>query len=291
MAQITDGGSDLPRRQGRELSAAKLRRTLIGCFAQEHPAKGGFAAGHRAGDANDIAGAGGQAQAGEDGLPAIGKGEVLQRDILCRRDVQRFQRFGLLHQRLDALPRDFRLLHGVEQLCHLGGLDHQLGETGQEGGEGCDVPCAPAGAQHVLCTEPQNEQHARIGRRQIQRRQGGLPHIIAHSGLFVGVQSILVFFHPGVLTAVNAVGDGVLGAVQRGSAQGTGGFFVGRTGPLHRLFHPRCTYIREGREQQAQQGQPPVVHQQHDHITHQRHAGIKNLGGELAHSFHAVVHV
>ena len=53
---------------------------------------------------------------------------------------------------------------------------------------------------------------------------------------FVPVQRVLILFGAGVLTAVNAVGHGVPGTVQRGSAQGTSRLFVGRTGALHRLF-------------------------------------------------------
>ena len=41
-----------------------------------------------------------------DGSFSIGKGEVFQRHVLRRRDIQCLQLFRLLHQRLDALPRD-----------------------------------------------------------------------------------------------------------------------------------------------------------------------------------------
>ena len=291
MAQIPDGGRHLPRGQGRKFRLAKPHRTGIGCFTQEHPAQRRFAAGHRAGDADDVAGVGGEVQAGEDGHIAIGKGEIFQGDVSGLRHLQGLQLLRLLHQRLDALPGDFGLLYGVEQLCHLGGFDHQLGKAGQEGGEGCNVPAAPPGAQHIFCAEPQDEQHAGFGRCQIQRRQSRLPHIAAHGGLFVPVQRVLILFGAGVLTAVNAVGHGVPGTVQRGSAQGTSRLFVGRTGALHRLFHPCRAHIGKRREQQTEQGQPPVVHQQHDHIACQRHTGIKDLGGELAHPLYAVVHI
>ena len=93
-------------------------------------------------------------------LYTIGKGEVFQRHVLRRRDIQCFQLFRLLHQRLDALPRDLGFLHRVEQLCHLGGFDHHFREAGKEGGERRNVPCAPAGAEHIFSAEPQNEQHA-----------------------------------------------------------------------------------------------------------------------------------
>ena len=291
MAQIPDGGRHLPRGQGRKFRLAKPHRTGIGCFTQEHPAQRRFAAGHRAGDADDIAGVGGEVQAGEDGHIAIGKGEIFQGDVSGLRHLQGLQLLRLLHQRLDALPGDFGLLYGVEQLCHLGGFDHQLGKAGQEGGECGNVPAAPPGAQHIFCAEPQDEQHAGFGRCQIQRRQSRLPHIAAHGGLFVPVQRVLILFGAGVLTAVNAVGHGVPGTVQRGSAQGTSRLFVGRTGALHRLFHPCRAHIGKRREQQTEQGQPPVVHQQHDHIACQRHTGIKDLSGELAHALHAVVHI
>lgn len=73
VAQVTNGGGDLPRGQGSKFRFAKFCRATVGCFAQEHPAEGGFAAGHRAGDANDIARVRRQAQAGKDGSFAIGK--------------------------------------------------------------------------------------------------------------------------------------------------------------------------------------------------------------------------
>ena len=291
MAQVTNGGGDLPRGQGSKFRFAKFCRAAVGCLAQEHPAKGGFAAGHRAGDANDIAGVRRQAQAGKDGSFAIGKGEVFQRHVLRRRDMQGFQLFRLLHQWLDALPRDLGFLHRVEQLCHLGGFDHQFREAGKEGGERRNVPCAPARAEHIFSAEPQNEQHACLGRCQIQRRQSGLPHIVAHGCFFVGVQGFLVLFYAGILTAVNAVGHSIPGAVEGGSAQRTCCLFVRRTGALHRLFHPCRAHVGKRREQQAEQRQPPVVHQQHHSIAHQRHAGIKDLGGELAHPLYAVVHI
>ena len=97
---------------------------------------------------------------------------------------------------------------------------------------------APAGAQHILCAEPQDEEGPCLGCRQIKRRQSGLPHVVPHGSLFVKAQGLLVFFHPGLLAAVDAVGHGIPGTVQRGTAQGTGGLFIGRTGTLHRLFHP-----------------------------------------------------
>ena len=78
MAQIPDGGRHLPRGQGQKFRLAKPHRTGIGCFTQEHPAQRRFAAGHRAGDADDVAGVGGEVQAGEDGHIAIGKGEIFQ---------------------------------------------------------------------------------------------------------------------------------------------------------------------------------------------------------------------
>ena len=150
MAQIPDGGRHLPRGQGQKFRLAKPHRTGIGCFTQEHPAQRRFAAGHRAGDADDVAGVGGEVQAGEDGHIAIGKGEIFQGDVSGLRHLQGLQLLRLLHQRLDALPGDFGLLYGVEQLCHLGGFDHQLGKAGQEGGECGNVPAAPPGAQHIF---------------------------------------------------------------------------------------------------------------------------------------------
>ena len=291
MAQIADGGGDLPGRQCGELGPAEPGRAAVGSLTEEYAAKGGFSAGDRAGNADDIAGAGRQAQAGEDRLPAIGKGEVFQRHIRRFRDAERSQLFRLLHQGLDPRPRDFGLLHRVEELGRLRGLDHQFGEAGQEGGKGRDVPHAPPGAEDVLGTEPEDEEHARLRRRQIEGRQGRLPDVAADGGLFVGVQGVLVFFRAGVLAAVDAVSDRVLGAIQRGGAQGTGRLFIGRSGALHRLFHPRGADVGYRREEQAEQSQPPIVHQQHDRIAHQRHAGVEDLGGKFPHSLHAVVHV
>ena len=291
MAKIPNRGGDLARGQGGKLSAAKADRALIGRFAEEYAAKGGFSAGDRAGDADDIAGVGRQAQAGKDRLFAIGEGEFFQRHILCRRDLQGIQLLGRFHQGSDALPGDFCLLHRVEELGHLGGFDHQLGETGKEGGEGGNIPAAPAGAQHILCAEPQDEEGPCLGCRQIKRRQSGLPHVVPHGSLFVKAQGLLVFFHPGLLAAVDAVGHGIPGTVQRGTAQDTGGLFIGRTGTLHRLFHPCRADIGHGSKKQAQDRQPPVVHQQHNRIARQRHTGVEHLRGELAHSLHAVVHI
>ena len=182
-------------------------------------------------------------------------------------------------------------MHRVEELGHLGGFDHQLGETGKEGGESGDIPVVPAGTQHILCAEPQDEEGPCLGCRQIKRRQRGLPHVVPHGSLFVKAQGLLVFFHPGLLAAVDAVGHGIPGTVQRGTAQGTGGLFIGHTGTLHRLFHPCRADIGHRSKKQAQDRQPPVVYQQHDRIARQRHTGVEHLRGELAHSLHAVVHI
>ena len=160
VAQIADGGRNLTRGQRGELLSAKLRRAFIGGLAEEDPAKGGFAAGHRAGDSNDVAGMGCQTQTREDGGVAVGEGEIPEGHIFRRRDIQRVQLLRRLHQRFDALPGDFGLLHRVEELGSLGGFDHQLGEAGEEGGKGRDVPHTPAGAEDILCAEPQNEQYA-----------------------------------------------------------------------------------------------------------------------------------
>ena len=291
MAKIPDRDGDLARGQGGKLSAAKADRALIGRFAEKYAAEGRFSAGDRAGDADDIAGVSRQAQAGEDRLFPIGEGKFFQRHILCRRDLQGIQLLGRFHQGSDAFPGDLCLLHRVEELGHLGGFDHQLGETGEEGGEGGDIPVVPASTQHILCAEPQDEEGPYLGCRQIKRRQRGLPHVAPHGSLFVKAQGLLVFFHPDLLAAVDAVGHGIPGTVQRSTAQGTGGLFIGRTGALHRLFHPCRADIGHGSKKQAQDRQPPVVHQQHDRIARQRHTGVEHLRGELAHSLHAVVHI
>ena len=206
-------------------------------------------------------------------------------------DGKRRKLFRQLHQRLDALPRNLGFLHRVEQLRYLGRLDRQLGETGQERRKRRNIPRAPPGAQHVFGAEPQDEQHARFGHRQVQRRKSRLPYVAAHSGFLVGGQHVLVPLLARGLAAVNTIGRGVLGAVQRGGTQRTGSLFVGRTLALHGLFHPGGAHVGDRRKQQAEQRQPPVIHQQHDGIARQCHAGVKHFGREFAHALYAVVYV
>ena len=291
MAQITDRCGNLSGREGGELLLSELSRTAIRRLAEEHPSEGRFATGDGAGHADDITGMGGQAQAGEDRGISVTERKVFQGHISGFRNVEFFQLLRRFHQRLDALPRNFGLLHRVKQLCDLGRLDDQLGEAGKEGRKGRDIPRTPAGAKDILCAEPQDKQHAGFRRRQIQRRKGRLPHIAAHRGLFVVFQCVFVFLHPGVLTAVNAVGHSVLRTVQRSGTQRACGLFVCRTSTLNGLFHPRCADIRHRGENQTEQCQPPVVHQQHHRIADQCNTCIENFGGEFSHTLHAVVHI
>ena len=182
-------------------------------------------------------------------------------------------------------------MHRIEEFGHLGGFDRQLGKTGKEGGKRCNVPVAPPCAQDIFAPEPQNEEHAGSGCRQVQRGQSGLPHIGAHRAFFILRQRFFIASGSEILTAVYAVGHGVLRAVQRVGAQRSGRFFVGRSRTLHRLFHQRRAEIGDGRKNQTESRQPPVVNEKHDGIAEQSHAGIKNFGGEFPHALRAVIHI
>ena len=130
MSQIADHTGDFPRREARKFLAAEANRAAIGHFAEKYAPEGGFAAGDRASHADDVAGMRCQRKAGENRCVSIGEGQIVERHVGRLRDAEVVQRFRRLHQRLDALPRHFRFLHGVEQFCHLGGLHRQLREAG-----------------------------------------------------------------------------------------------------------------------------------------------------------------
>ena len=291
VAEIPDGRGDLPRRERGKLFRPEFCRAAVGRFAEKHAPECGLAAGDGTGDADDVAGARRDAQAGEDRLISVGKGEIFERHRFGCRDIQFRELLRLFHQRLDALPGYLRLLHGVEELCGLGGFDRQLRKAGEERSERRNVPGVPSGTENVFCAQPQYEQHARVGHGQIQRRQRRLLHIAAHGGGLAIFQRVLIPLRAGVLAAVDAVGHGVLRAVERGGAERASGLFIRRARALHRLFHPRGAYIGYRRKEQAEQREPPVVHEQHHHIADKRHAGIEDLGGEFPHALHAVVHV
>ena len=291
MAEIADRRGELPRREIGKLRRAELRRAAVGRFAEEHAPERGLAAGDGTGNADDIAGTRRERQAGKDRLFAVSKGEIFERHTGRSRDGKLFRNLRFLHQRPDALPRYLRLLHGVEELCGLGGFDRELRKAGEERGERRDIPAAPPGAENVFRAEPQNKQHARLRRGKIQRRQRRLPHAAAHGGGLVTFQRILIPLRADVLTAADTVGHGVLRAVERGGAESARGLFIRRPRALHRLFHPRGAYIGYRRKKQTEQREPPVVCEKHDRIAGERHAGVEDLGGEFAHALRAVVHV
>ena len=118
-----------------------------------------------------------------------------------------------------------------------------------------------------------------------------MPHAVFDGGLFVGFQRPFVLFRSGVFTAVDPIGHGVFRTVKRCAAQRSGCFFIGCSRTLHRLFHPCGAKVRDRGEKQAEQGQTPVIKEEHDPIADHYHAGVENLGGELPHSFHAVIYV
>ena len=154
VAEIPDRRGDLPRCERGKLRRAELCRAAVGRFAEKHAPERGLAAGDGAGDADDAAGVCRKAQAGEDRLVPVGKGEVFERHIFGDRNGELFELLRLGHQGLDTLPGHLRFLHGVEELCNLGGLDGELCKAGEKRGERRNVPAVPAGAENVFCAEP-----------------------------------------------------------------------------------------------------------------------------------------
>ena len=289
MPQIADGGRDVAGRKRPQFLIAPPDAPGVGRFAEECPPQGGFAAGHRACDADDLPRLGGEGQTGEDWHTVpIGEREVRNDQGSPCRNFQRGQGILLPHQGADSLPGDLRLLHGVKQLPGLGGFDSQLSIAGEKGHQSGNVPFS---RQNVLSSQPENEQHADIGDDQIQRRQGGLPEICQHGGALVFMEGVLIAVFLRRFTAVNPVGHGIFCPVEGGSAERGGGLFVGGAGALDVALHKLGTDVGHRRENQAQQGKPPVVSQQHSRIARHGDTGIKKFRGEFPHSLGAVVHI
>ena len=292
VAKVTHDARPLFRRQVLQLRPAEPDAALVGRLTQEGPPEGGFPAGHRAGHPDDLP------RLRREGDAAVNAGAV-RVDKAQIRNFQRgrfgrlhgFPRFRLLHQGPDPLPRHLRLVDGVEQLGRTGGLHRQLGETGQKSGEGGDVPCLPAGAQHVPAAGIQDEQHTGQRDRPVQRLHGGTPDVGLHRRALVGGQILLVGALPLFLAAVDPVGHGIGRPVQRGRTQPPRLDFECGPGALDNDLHFFGQQVGDGGEQDAQQGKPYIIVQQHPRIGGQSHAGIKDLGGELPHPLHAVVHI
>ena len=141
-----------------QLPVPEAEMPPVGGLAQKDPAQCGFAAGHRASDADDLPGPEGEGKTGKErGLSGIGKAEVLRLDGHRLSGRQLRQGLHRLHQGLDPPPGHLGLMNGVEQLGRLGGLVRQLGKAGQKGGELRDGPGCPPGAQHVSAAEIENE--------------------------------------------------------------------------------------------------------------------------------------
>ena len=238
MAEIADRRRDLARRERGQFAPAEGHGAAVGLLAEEDAPERRLAAGHRAGDADDLAGTGSKRQPLEDGLAAfVGEGEIFEHDVLRRRSIERRERLGRFHQRLDALPGDLRAVHGVEELCGLGGFGRELQKTGEKRRERGDIPRAPARAEYVFCAKPQDEEHAHIGQDEIKRRQRRLPDVCAHGGALVAIQRGLIARLLRFFAAVDAVGDGVFRAVERCGAERCGGLFTGCARALDDPFH------------------------------------------------------
>ena len=114
-----------------QLPVPEAKLAPVGVLAQKDPAQCGFAAGHRAGDADDLPGPEGEGKTGKErGLSRIGKAEVLRLDGHRLSGRQLRQGLHRLHQGLDPPPGHLGLMNGVEQLGRLGGLARQLGKVG-----------------------------------------------------------------------------------------------------------------------------------------------------------------
>ena len=292
MAQIPHHGSPLRLRHVPQLPSAEADAAGIGQLAEERLAQGGFAAGYRAGDADDLSGLRCKADVPEH-LPAagIGKAQIGYRQLRRRGGGQLRLLLHLFQQRLHPPPGDLGLLDGVKELRRLGGLDGQLRKAGQKRREGGDVPAGPARPGHVFAAQPQNEHRAQHGHHLVQRRQGVLPQV-CRRGLFLVVRKALAVGPvPVCLQAKHPVGHGAGDALQRGPVQPPRALLIHRRTPGDGLFHPLRQEERHRGEQSRQQRQPPVVDQQQHKVRRQRHAGVKHLRGEFPHSLHAGVHI
>ena len=126
-------------------------------------AKGGFSAGHRAGDPDNIPGGRLQADIPEDiRVAVVGKAEIFNGQAPGGGNLRGGQCLRLPHQRLNALPGNLGPLHCVKELGRLGGFHRQLAVAGQEGGKGGNVPDLPPPAQHIPAAIPEDEHHAQI---------------------------------------------------------------------------------------------------------------------------------
>ena len=244
MAEVADRRRNLARRKIGQLPPADAHRSFIRTLAKEHASQRGFATGYRAGHADDIARLCGERQVFKDRIAAvIGEGQMTGLHRLRGRQGERLKRLLRFHHGLDALPRNLRALHGVEQFRRLGGLGRHLRKAGEERRKRRDIPRAPARAQHVFRAEPENKRHAQVGDHQIERRQRGLPDVGAHGVFLVIGQRLFIPRFPHILAAVYAVGDGVFRPAERRRAERRGRLFIGRARTLNRLFHQLCADI------------------------------------------------
>ena len=91
--------------------------------------------------------------------------------------------------------------------------------------------------------------------------------------------------------AENAVGQRTGRAVKGCRVQPLRARTERRVRPLHDHLHALRNQVGARRENQAQQGDFHIIPQQQADVADEHHAGIENLGRELAHAFRAGVHI
>ena len=209
-------GDRIPARRlyVRELTIRNAYTALIGNFPEEAAGKSRLPAGHRASDADDLTGLCREGHIGKEGLVRFeaegqaGDGKVSGGDLFLDGEVV------FMHVGENPLPRDLRLLDGVEEVGRVGGLLRQIPEAGEIGGEGCDVPGRPAGTEDVSAAEEDNDDEADGGNQIVD----GLGRIVKYSGadfrLLIAAQGLVVLGRLDGLRPVDAVGDGIRYPVQ-----------------------------------------------------------------------------
>ena len=93
------------------------------------------------------------------------------------------------------------------------------------------------------------------------------------------------------LTSIHPVCDRVGDPVQSLRVEPACLFLISSPCPLDNGLHLLRDHIRKRRKDQGDECYPPVVIEQHAHISEKCHTRVKDLCGELSHALHAVIHI
>ena len=294
VAEITDDGLTDSIRQSRQLLPGKTNAAFVGLFTQEGFAEGGFATGHRAGDADDGSGCRGKGDAGKNRvirILRIGKTEIFHSEK-CRR---RGGLCGLLrrpfHQWNDAAPGHLCLLHGIEEFGCVRRLHRQFGVAGKKGRERRDIPCRPSGSGHIAGAEPEDEEHGTHGDDIVKRRHGTRPDVGEHSPFLIIGEVCLIVSVALWLTAEDAVCQRAGHTVHGGGREPAGALAELRIGAGDETLHPVGDEIGDRGKNQAEEAETPVDGEKQGDVADEGDAGVENFSRELAHALGAGVRV